>query len=207
MSISGQECCKTAEGRGTWTLVGRVGEDTENRQGNQELAMRYVKGLTSQRPSNMKPCHCRMVTAEGRVIEVMGVCRRKSPDPSDKGMMGAASLVVDATPPKILVRDNNGEDGLSGGNMNYREVGGRTAEITKERRNGKVTRHESRSNTADDSGRGSKREKRGRPPTREAQNKMSIGIEANTNSSSTGWEESDSEISWSDQKVGELEKR
>ena len=32
------------------------------------------------------------------------------------------------------------------------------------------------------------REKRGgRPPTGEAQNKMSIGIEANNNSSSTGW--------------------
>lgn len=44
--------------------------------------------------------------------------------------------------------------------MKYRDVGGRTAEITEERRNGKVTRHESRSNTADDSDRGNKREKR-----------------------------------------------
>lgn len=44
--------------------------------------------------------------------------------------------------------------------MKYRGVGGRTAEIMEERRNGKVKRHDSRSNTADDSGRGSKREKR-----------------------------------------------
>lgn len=94
MSISGQECCKTERKGGTWTLVGRVGKDTENRQGDQDLTMKYVKGLTSQRPSNMKPRQCRMVTAEGRVIEVMRVRRRKSPEPSDKGMMGAASLVI-----------------------------------------------------------------------------------------------------------------
>ena len=77
-------------------------------------------------------------------------------------MMGAASLVIaHATPSKILIRDSNGEDELGGESMKYREVGERTAEITEERRNGKVTRHESRSNTANDSGRGSKREKKG----------------------------------------------
>lgn len=65
-------------------MVGRVGEDTENRQGDQALTMRYVKRLTSQRPSNMEPLHCRMVTAEGRVIEVMRVHRGKSPERSDK---------------------------------------------------------------------------------------------------------------------------
>lgn len=72
--------------------------------------------------------------------------------------------------------------------MKYRDVGGRTDEITEERRNGKVTRHESRSNTANNSGRGSKREKREAGDLQgEAQNKMAIGIEANNNSSSTGW--------------------
>lgn len=76
-------------------------------------------------------------------------------------MMGAASLVIaHATPSKTLVRDTNGEDELGGESMKYRKVGGRTAEITEKRRNGKVTRHEC-SNTADDGGRGSKREKRG----------------------------------------------
>lgn len=78
-------------------MVGRVGEDTENGQGDEELTMKYVKGLKSQRPSNMKPRH--MVTAEGRVIEMMRVRRRKSPEPSNKGMMCAANLVIaHATP-------------------------------------------------------------------------------------------------------------
>ena len=70
------------------------------------------------------------------------------------------SVIAHATPSKTLVRDTNGEDELGRESMKYRKVGGRTAEITEERRNGKVTRHEC-SNTADDSGRGSKREKRG----------------------------------------------